>query len=175
MIQYVIYVTLISYSKIGNHKKAINIILKKDSITPKLYKTYANLGTFYIHDGNFKKGIEYIDKAIKINPKAHFGREIYQRRLAEYILGKMKNGKIALPLSNTFSEHQEDLIGLEESNNFYSFLANKHKDKLEDVLFGKRLPYKIVNEAIIGVMGMMKFGNYNSPLLLEASRDLLMK
>jgi len=164
----------VSYSKIGKHKKAINIILKKDSITPRLYKTYANLGTFYIHDGDFKKGIEYIDKAIKINPKAHFGREIYQRHLAEYILGKMKNGKIALPLSNTFGEYQEDLIDLEESNNFYSFLAKKNTDKLEGALFGKKLPYKIVKEAIIGVMGMMKFGNYNSPILLEALGDLLM-
>ncbi|WP_271769960.1 tetratricopeptide repeat protein [Aquimarina algiphila] len=178
----------VSYSKIGADKKAIKIILKKEAIKPGEYKTYANLGTFYLHDGQFKKGIEYIDKAVEINPEAHFGREIYQRHVAEYVLSKMKNGKIPLPLSSKFRRCLDCLPEPEHEQNFYAFLVNKYeekkntstsksqKDEVENGIFGpiRNLPYAELEKAIIGIMGMMKFGNYDSPVLLEVLGDLLM-
>ncbi|WP_298547012.1 hypothetical protein [uncultured Aquimarina sp.] len=163
----------VAYSKIGNDSKAIQIILKKDSIVPKNYKTYANLGTFYIHDGQFSKGLTYIDKAIAINPDAHFGREIYQRYLVEYVLSKMKNGKVVLPLSIDFSPSYERFPRY-KSDNFYTFLANKYSSKTGTLLKNNTLPKEELDKAIKGIMGMMKFGNYDSPILLEALGDLLM-
>lgn len=142
----------VAYSKLGNDKKAIALMKQKEKFAPNLYETYANLGTFYIHDGQFEEGLIYINKAIKINPDAHFGREIYQKYLVEFILLNKKNKS--------------------ETNNFYSFLTKKYnaKNNLKDTF----LP-EIENEkAVKGVLGMMRFGNYNSPILLKALGDLLL-
>ncbi|HIF14508.1 MAG TPA: hypothetical protein EYQ86_03975 [Bacteroidetes bacterium] len=129
----------VSYSKIGNDKKAIEIMLKKDSLKPGQYETYANLGTFYVHDGQYKIGLKYIEKAIEVNPDAHFGREIYQKRIVQRIIRKMdSSGHISLPL---------------KSIRRYNSLSMRK--------------YPNVEKEIIGIMGMMKFGNFNSPILLE--------
>lgn len=162
----------VSWSKIGDDKKAIEIILQKEKLQPGLYETYANLGTFYLHNRQLKKGIEYIDKAIKINPNAHFGREIYQKYLAEYVLRKLKNGKLKLPLDTIFAKHAPHFAINNNSDNFYVFLLNKFnmKNKNKEL----ELPREELEKAIIGIMGMMKFGNYNSPILLEVLGDLLM-
>jgi tetratricopeptide (TPR) repeat protein len=65
---------------------------------PDLYTTYANLGTFLSHahlrlaqqgDVNARKtvheGVELIRKSIEVNPQAHFGREIWQAVLGEFL------------------------------------------------------------------------------------------
>jgi len=54
----------VAYEKLGDQDKAIETILKKEDLFPGLYETYANLGTFYIHKGEFEKGLEQIDRAI---------------------------------------------------------------------------------------------------------------
>lgn len=80
----------VAYAKLHNNTKAIELMLKKEKLHPRQYETYANLGTFYIHDKQYEKGLTYIKKAIAINPNAHFGREVYQQYLVEYILSKRK-------------------------------------------------------------------------------------
>lgn len=141
----------VAYDKVGKSKKAIQIMLQKESIKAGLYETYANLGTFYIHDNQLEQGLVYINKAIEINPEAHFGREVYQKYLVEYILEK-KKGK---------------------HNNFYDFLTKKLPDKSKD----KRgeLTKKASQKAVKGVLGMMRFGHYDSPVLLEALGNLLIR
>ncbi len=165
----------VSYSKTGNDKRAIEIMLDKENIKPGLYETYANLGTFYLHDGQLKKGIKYIDKAVKINPNAHFGREVYQRYVAEYVLSKMKNGKITLPLNSSNADETYLDRMAKKQDNFYDLILTKFKTKLDSSKRKKtrRLPEDELEQAVIGVLGMMKFGNYNSPILLEVLGDLL--
>ena len=158
----------VAYSKLKQDKKAIEIILKKEELSPRLYETYANLGTFYLHDGQFEEGIKYIHKALKINPEAHFGRERYQLWLAEYILLKKKEGAISFPLDSGY-------IRFERSNsfNFYEFVlqkVNTQKDSLERKRYLTEVERKL---AVKGVLGMMKFGNHDSPILLEVLGDLL--
>ncbi len=162
----------VSYSKIGDHKKAIEIILKKEQILPGKYETYANLGTFYLHDGQFSKGIQYIEKAIEINPNAHFGREIYQQYVAQYVLSKMKDGEIPFPLSSKFRTCLACLPKPYLEDNFYTFLVDKHIEGNEKSK--RKLSKKELEKAIIGILGMMKFGNHDSPILLEVLGDLLM-
>ncbi|MCW1146847.1 tetratricopeptide repeat protein [Flavobacterium lacisediminis] len=142
----------VAYSKLGNDKKAIELMKLKEKFAPNLYETFANLGTFYIHDGQFEEGLKYINKAIKINPEAHFGREIYQKYLVEFILLNKKKES--------------------ESNNFYIFLIEKYNAKNNSK--EKFLPEVENEKAIKGVLGMMRFGNYNSPILLNALGDLLL-
>lgn len=142
----------VAYEKTGQHDKAIETILAKEKIKPGLYETYSNLGTFHILAGDFEKGLPYIDKALAINPDAHFGRERYQKWLVEYALTRRKDGKIKFPLQ-------------EGSTNFQDYLRMRlRKDQLapEDI-----------QSAVKGILGMMRFANHNNPLLLEALGDLL--
>jgi hypothetical protein len=74
-----------------------------------LYTTYANLGTFLIH-GNMAKagqgdvqakerlreGLGFIKKSIEVNPEAHFGREVWQAVIAEFMLTAMEKPELLL-------------------------------------------------------------------------------
>ena len=141
-----------AYDKIGEQDKAIDIMLKKDKLSPGLYETYANLGTHHVHKGESKTGVEYIKRAIEINPEAHFGREVYQMHLVEYVIAKKDSlGNYDLPLGT-------------QNNNFYNYLK-KHEFKGSS--------QKEIAKAIKGIAGMMKFGHYESPVLLEVLGDLL--
>ena len=64
-----------------------------------LYRTYANLGTHLIHETlaatlagdpsareQFAEGLQFIRRAVDVNPGAHFGRENWQVFAAEYVL-----------------------------------------------------------------------------------------
>ncbi|NRA13464.1 MAG: hypothetical protein HRT57_16080 [Crocinitomicaceae bacterium] len=139
-------------NKVGEPEKGVEIMLQKEKRSPGLYKTYANLGTCYIHSNQLEKGLEYIKKTIKINPDAHFGREIYQQLLVEYIISKKDSlGKFSLPLGT-------------KGDNFYHYLKKNHF---------KGSAQNEIAKAVKGVGGMMKFSNHNSPVLLEALGDLL--
>ncbi|MCC7299219.1 MAG: hypothetical protein IT244_12860 [Bacteroidia bacterium] len=162
----------VSYSKIGNNKKAIEVILKKDKIKSGLYETYANLGTFYLHDGKYKEGIVYIDKAISINPNAHFGREIYQKYAAEYILSKLHNNKLSFPLY-TRDISRVNVPTMKKANFFWFIIAKLNIPEMGNYKYKKQIQSE-TQKAIKGISGMMKFGNYDSPILLELLGDLLM-
>lgn len=148
-----------AYDKTGDSKKAIEIMLKKEKLKPGLYETYANLGLFYMHNGEMEKGVKSVEDALKINPDAHFGREVYQLYLGKYILSKMKDGKLILPLAQYGQP------------NFYDYL-NENYIKAR-VASGKDSKAELA-KAIKGVSGMMTFANYQSPVLLEALGDLLL-
>jgi tetratricopeptide (TPR) repeat protein len=94
----------VAAERLGHSKQAIEIILKKEAHLKPLpqdkeawYRTYANLGTFRAHQAlketdpkARKKGLELaaedIRAAIRINPNAHFGRELIQLQVIEWIL-----------------------------------------------------------------------------------------
>ena len=150
----------VAQEKTGQTEAAIETMLKKEELWPGQYTTQANLGTFYIHSGQLGKGIEHIEKAIEINRDAHFGREVYQKLLVEYVLSKQVNGELVLPLnSESYSDRAEG---------FVSFLLERQGMRRYD----DKAPNEM-RQAITGVQGMMHFGNYQSPILLEALADLL--
>ncbi|QVL30898.1 hypothetical protein KIH39_18865 [Telmatocola sphagniphila] len=148
-----------AYSKIGNFDKAIEVMQRKEKIQPGLYETYSNLGTFYILAGRFKEGLPYIDKALAINPDAHFGREKYQKYLVEYVLAKMKDQrKLTFPLVSAEA--------MDKSNNL-KFDAWLNSFKKTDPNSDDR------HSAVKGILGMMRFADYKNPILLEALGNLL--
>ena len=156
----------VAYDKLGQHDKAIETILKKNAIQPGLYETEANLGTFLIHAGRLEEGLEHIRRAIEINPEAHFGREIYQQLLVEYVLSK-RNEDRSLPMPLEGSSNRTDHF---DPAGFARFVLEQRQideDNGRDV-------EKELGRAIKGVLGMMRFGNYDSPVLLEALGDLLL-
>lgn len=151
----------VAYDKLGKHDQAIATALSIEKIAPGRYETAANLGSFYLHSGRMQEGIREIDRALQINPDAHFGREKYQKLLAEYVL-KRRQKKATFPLSVDPGINR----GLDTAEHTFSrFLYPENE--------ARGTPQQTYEPAIKGVLGMMKFGNHASPVLLEALGSLL--
>jgi tetratricopeptide (TPR) repeat protein len=158
----------VAYEKTGNHDKAIELMVKKEELFPGLYETRANLGTFYMLGGQFEKGVEEIEKAIAINPDAHFGREVYQKHLGKYVLARQAERMLSptnplqLPL-NTPDHRYVKPVG------FAEYLV-----KSQNLGESLKVQTPELAKALKGVSGMMYFANYDSPVLLEVLGDLLL-
>lgn len=151
----------VALDKLGRQDDALAWMDKKDAIQPGLYETEANRGTFLIHAGKFEEGLVHIKKAIEINPDAHFGREIVQHRLVEYVLTKREAKVKGLPLHPTKAGDAPPMFN-PKSGNFASFLFD-----------GKRPTQAQLDRGILGVSGMVRFGYADHPILLEALGDIL--
>jgi len=154
----------VAWSKLGDDAKAIELMEEKETRFPGLYETAANLGTFHIHAGDFEEGAKHIERAIEINPAAHFGRERYQLLLVRYVLTKRSESEsLSLPLDrNTASR-----LGSRGPRGFWSFIESEREVK-------KEFREAEIKLAVTGVLGMLRFGNYDSPILCEALADLLL-
>ena len=142
----------VSYEKTGQTQLAIDTLQSVLHKYPNRYETLANLGTFYIHHQNYEKGLELLRNAIKINPAAHYGREIYQIKVVEYIISLNKKPPFAFPI--------------QKNKDFSDFLLKdiKKSEQKEELI-----------RAIVGVSGMLKFGNSDSSILLEILGDLYLR
>jgi len=179
----------VAYDKLKQDDQAIEWMHKKaakfnDSIDNR-YKTAANLGTFYLHSRQLDKGIEQLELAIKINPNAHFGRERYQLYLAKYIKlrlenGHLRDGQLLLPLR--YDRDHDSTASVLESDSSQNIEQVHPHEKVRH--FGSAVVYfdegtyrqideKQTADAVTGIMGMMRFGHYDSPVLLECLGDLL--
>lgn len=150
----------VAYDKLKQSDKAIEVAQQALELAPDRYETLANLGTFYIHAGKFEKGAKLIEKAITINPDAHFGREKYQLILVQYLISKMEDGKLPdLPLSDKNS-HFPGAAG-----EFIKYVAEEIGEDAWNDDGAQKL--------LTGIQGMMRFGHYDSPILLEAAGESL--
>jgi tetratricopeptide (TPR) repeat protein len=164
----------VAYDKTGNQAQAIATILKKESLEPGKYETAANLGTFHIHAGNFSEGLTHINRAIEINPAAHFGREVYQKLLVEYVVKYSKDGKVSLPIVAQQMEenwvdngaHMGAEMGI--AIGFGDFVLQQRP---QPTPAAERTELR---RATKGILGMMRFGHHDSPVLLEALGMLLL-
>ncbi len=152
----------VAYEKLGETEKAIAITLQKAERFPGLYETEANLGTFYIHSGQLERGVQSIERAIAMNPDAHFGREVYQKHLVNYVLSKQTNGTTQLPLDDSKRLAMAPL-------GFAGYLLD-----MQNATDSGEARDAELKKAMQGVLGMMRFGNHDSPILLEALGDLLL-
>ena len=153
----------VAFDKTGQHEKAIETINAKDKLWPGEYETLANKGTFLIHSGKYTEGVDFIRKAIEVNPDAHFGREVYQQLLVEYLIERQVDGKTMLPIGKS---HDLPDGSFRSTNSFADFVFEKQK-----IDYANRSDER--QKALKGILGMMRFGNYDSPVLLEALGDLL--
>ncbi len=160
----------VAYDKTGQHDKAIATAITTEKRKPGRYETAANLGTFYFHAGKLEEGLPHIDRALKINPNAHFGREKYQKLLVEYVIERRKGGPLKLPLANVdVSENR-----VRESKSAHEVtIGSTFEEFLCVKIQHERHKPEIIAEAIKGVTGMMKFGKHDSPVLLEVLGTLL--
>jgi len=163
----------VALDKLGRHGEAIETGTETLDLQPGRYESVANLGTFLIHDGQLEKGLELIKEAIRINPDAHFGREKYQQYLVEYILYRRAEGDASLPLARNERSGPSSKI-----SNFTGFISARESGWEPGMPIGKDKSWSGIGpghreEALKGVLGMMRFGNFNSPILLEAVGELL--
>ncbi len=156
----------VAYDKLGQHDKAIETIHSKMKRWPDKgrYESEANIGTFLIHAGRFQEGLLHINKAIEINPEAHFGRDVYQKLLVEYVIAQRADGT-HLPLNK---KHNWGRGG------FTEFVLNAHPVNEKNDKAKREKEKAEIKKAAKGIMGMMRFGDYQSPVLLEALGDLLL-
>jgi tetratricopeptide (TPR) repeat protein len=70
---------------LGRLEDARAVMLARLAAAPNAYPSHANLGTLYTFSGDYEKALEHVDRAMAIEPKAHFGREKYHRKLVEYL------------------------------------------------------------------------------------------
>ncbi len=145
----------VAYAKIGDTQTAIATMQRADQTR---YETAANLGTFRVMAGDYDGGLVDIDRALAINPEAHFGRERYQKWLVEYVQSRMVDDHhLELPLRDAKSPH----------SSFYDYdMAKAHAATPEQKAAE-------LSRAVTGVLGMMRFADYQNPVLLEALGDLL--
>jgi tetratricopeptide (TPR) repeat protein len=160
----------VAYDKTGQHEKAIESALQIETIQPGRYETAANLGTFYIHGGKPKERLPHIERALRINPDAHFGREKYQKLLVEYVLVRRPEGPTRLPLADVkisgIAGESATAGDVSIAETFEGFL---HRDRRELVTTEE------IAAEVKGLLGMIKFGNHNSPILFEALGSVLLQ
>lgn len=148
----------VSQHKLGDHEGAIATMKRKDAVKPGLYETFSNTGTFYIYTNNFAAALGQIEKALEINPNAHFGREKYQKWLIEWVMEGMPGE------GEESSEMGPGIVG------FATWITRKQDSDKDQ----KKLTEPQRKEAIHAVLGMMRFADFDNPLLQEALGDLLL-
>jgi tetratricopeptide (TPR) repeat protein len=172
----------VAHEKLGNPDAAIRVILQKEKVKPGEYTTYANLGTFYLHKGDFENGIAYIRKALQTNPSAHFGREEYQLKLAEFLRDGRENpwllrevnflgirdGKVLTPgelkVRSARAATQPAADALDDDTDT-GWAYRGHPAALKDL--------GLKDNVFDGIVGMIRFGTGRSAELYLTLGDLL--
>jgi tetratricopeptide (TPR) repeat protein len=161
-----------AFSKIERQDEALSWIEKKEQKWPGLYETYANWGTVLLFKGEWEQGLKHLKKAIAINPDAHFGREIFQIMLVEYVLSLKSKNALRLPLAiDMIAKWIPSSMGAVYLENDprrtggFQMYYRKNKSKYAHLIKKK--------DPIEGFKGMMRFASFRSPILLETFGDLL--
>lgn len=149
----------VSQHKLGDHLAACETMKAKELVQPGIYETYSNMGTFLIYTGDLPKALDFINKALSINPQAHFGREQYQKWLVEWVMA----GKPAQTERPVNPENLEVF-----PFGYSSFVLSKQPIMEREVMTAA-----LRREAVQGILGMMRFADYGNPILQEALGDLL--
>ncbi len=80
--------------RIGDSKKAVEMLEKLYAQYPNEYNIVANLGTAYEVAGNNEKALELLRKAVAINPRSHHGSEWIHVRILEQKVSAKQYDKI---------------------------------------------------------------------------------
>lgn len=80
--------------RIGDSRKAIEMLEKLYAQYPNEYNIVANLGTAYEVTGNHEQALELLRKAVAINPRSHHGSEWIHVRILEQKVSTKQYDKI---------------------------------------------------------------------------------
>jgi tetratricopeptide (TPR) repeat protein len=82
--------------RLGRLADARAVMERRLALEPDAYASHANLGTLYTFTGDWDLALAHIDRAMKIEPAAHFGREGYHRQLVVYLKAVAADRAVAL-------------------------------------------------------------------------------
>lgn len=156
--------------RIGEFDRAVEVLRDKEKRFPDQYTTASNLATFQMLRGESASAISLLEKALRINPDAHFGREEYQLKLARFLvanttqpadmrvrdfLGQSAFGDATRrPSTNPIDSEDYEPTGRGFKGGVNLSEANREK-------------------AIAAIVGMIRFGTEESPDLYYALGNLL--
>ncbi len=152
----------VAYDKLGRQAEGIALLTATLQAHPDRYETVANLGTLKIHSGELDDGAALIAKALRINPDAHFGRERFQLLLVRYLQQSEMSQKGVLSTGSRWMHYEE--VG------FAKFVLEQ--GGFPDV--GEERDREL-DAALKGLLGILHFGSHESPVVLEALGDVLLR
>ncbi|MCG6157548.1 tetratricopeptide repeat protein [Rubinisphaera margarita] len=144
----------VSYDRLERSREAIEIMERALAMDPDRYETLANLGTVLVHAGRLDEGLVPLRRALEINPDAHFGRERYQILVIDWARHSMT---------------EDGWMPPEESFELY-LSSVKNGQTVVEGADAESISYDDAREAIVG---MLRFGRADSPILLAALGSLL--
>lgn len=113
----------VAHEKLGDHAAAIAVMQRKRAALDAHpdreheYRYRANLGTFLAHSGRYQEALTELQRAVAINPDAHFGRERFQIELIGYVAAAQqqpqlwRRGPFAERLTGDFTRMLQDPEG----------------------------------------------------------------
>ena len=170
----------VAHEYLGDDAKAIEVMRRKGKQLAKTpnkeqqYRYHANLGTFYAHAAlrgrlakGFERALSELDKALEINPEAHFGRERFQVDLIRYALAAKQDPTLWTKHSFlTWSGYQIEKRYWSGRMARTSFTA-KHRE----IAKKKKATWQ---QAYTAVAGMLRFGGIEGGELYRCLGDLFM-
>ncbi len=151
---------MVALDRLGRFDEALAVAEAANQLQPNRYETESNWGTVLLHAGRLEDGLAHIDAAVRINPDAHFGREVYQQKLVRWALDARKAGR-TLPASDRSVSGDDEFAEMQMRTPDWLVLPVSPKRE------------KVRAAALKGVLGMMRSGQHEHPLLLEALGRLL--
>ena len=174
----------VAHAKLDDLDAAVAVMRDKERRHPGQYTTASNLGTFYMFQGDLPVAVVQLKRALAINPNAHFGREEYQLRLADFLLqaksapsledfdflfvgqdaaeARAVTRRAAATQPLTDEEQAEAAFGDEE----VEFARTQGRCRSFESL-------NLKPNVFDGLVGMVRFGTRASPELYYALGDLL--
>jgi tetratricopeptide (TPR) repeat protein len=143
--------------RVGQTDRAVAVLLDKEKRFPDQYTTASNLATFYMLSGDSASAIPLLEKALRINPDAHFGREEYQLKLARHLVDLAAHpGEIP----------ESDFLGVRWYSQPASMPSGTTRPFVPRIV--SRSGKEVDAKAIDAIVGMIRFGTEQSPDLFLA-------
>jgi tetratricopeptide (TPR) repeat protein len=109
---------------LGRLAEAEPVLLTRLRAAPDAYPSHANLGTLLTFSGHYDRALVHVDRALEIEPKAHFGREKYHRALVVFL-----RDKPAAPAANFLG------LTLDDEQRYHGSLPAFEKARVEADVF----------------------------------------
>lgn len=158
----------IAYERNQEFDKALSVLeqkleqLQKTPDPEHLYRYYANYGTVLAHSGRFEEALAQLERALALNPSAHFGREELQVDLIRYVAAAKKNPE--LWHTHNFLSYAKHPAGLVKK--YQAVTPSYHATEVGE-------PTKEeLEKAYQGTSGMLRFGGREGPELYRALGDI---
>jgi tetratricopeptide (TPR) repeat protein len=160
----------VAWERTGDRTRAIEVMARKREALDRKdsqehrYRYHANLGTFLAHAGRYAEGRVEIEKALAINPAAHFGRERFQVDLIKYMIAVKERPAL-------WSEHDalsHAGIGFKSTRGF-SVVLPAHSGRSELL---EMVPW---TEAYTAIGGILRYGGTEGAELYRILGDLFVE